>query len=312
MNEIILQTNQLTKRYSRRILAVDRLDLEVRRGQVFGILGPNGSGKTTTLGMLLGVVSKTGGDYSWFEKGDHYTLRKNIGAILEQPNFYPFLSAAQNMVVHSRIKDIKKPAIDELLKLVGLYDRRNDPFKTYSLGMKQRVAIASALLSDPEVLIFDEPTNGLDPQGIAEIRKMILDIRDMDKTIILASHLLDEVQKVCTHFAVLQKGKKIYSGTVADALYNTNTIVIGADNVDKLWQEAQNSPGIKSMEKGHGQIKVDLNDGWTVAALNKYLVDHGVEINYLQQKKSSLEEKFLSLLKENEPISQQTSPPPVV
>lgn len=312
MNEIILQTHQLTKRYSRRILAVDRLDLEVRRGQVFGILGPNGSGKTTTLGMLLGVVAKTGGEYSWFEKGDHFTLRKNIGAILEQPNFYPFLSASQNMVVHSRIKDIKKPAIDELLKLVGLYDRRNDPFKTYSLGMKQRVAIACALLSDPEVLIFDEPTNGLDPQGIAEIRKMILDIRDMDKTIILASHLLDEVQKVCTHFAVLQKGKKIYSGTVAEALYNTNTIVIGANNTDKLWQEAQNSPGIKSMEKIGDLIKVDLHDDWTVSSLNKYLVDHGVEINYLQQKKSSLEEKFLSLLKENKTITQQASPPPVI
>jgi ABC-type multidrug transport system ATPase subunit len=312
MNEIILQTNQLTKRYSRRILAVDRLDLEVRRGQVFGILGPNGSGKTTTLGMLLGVVSKTGGDYSWFEKGDHYTLRKNIGAILEQPNFYPFLSASQNMVVHSRIKDIKKPAIDELLKLVGLYERRNDPFKTYSLGMKQRVAIASALLSDPDVLIFDEPTNGLDPQGIAEIRKMILDIGDMDKTIILASHLLDEVQKVCTHFAVLQKGKKIYSGTVAEALYNTNTIVIGAENVNKLWEEAQNAPGIKSMEKSDGHIKVDLHDGWTVSTLNKYLVERGVEINYLQQKKSSLEEKFLALLKENESITQQAPPPPIL
>ena len=154
MTETILQTHQLTKRFSKRILAVDELDLHITKGQVFGILGPNGSGKTTTLGMLLGVVKKTKGDFSWFGKGEHYSLRKNIGAILEQPNFYPFLSATQNMIVHSRIKEIRKPRIDELLTMVGLYDRRNDPFKTYSLGMKQRLAIASALLADPEVLIF--------------------------------------------------------------------------------------------------------------------------------------------------------------
>ncbi|HUR31251.1 MAG TPA: ABC transporter ATP-binding protein [Saprospiraceae bacterium] len=308
MSEIILSTKQLTKRFSKRILAVNELDLEVQRGQVYGILGPNGSGKTTTLGMLLGVISKTKGKFSWFEKGDHHSLRKNIGAILEQPNFYPFLSASQNMVVHSRIKDIKKPPIDELLKLVGLYDRRNDPFKTYSLGMKQRVAIASALLADPEVLIFDEPTNGLDPQGIAEIRKMIIDIRDMDKTIILASHLLDEVQKVCTHFAVLQKGKKIYSGSVAEALYKTNRITISADNPEKLWQVVESCPGVKSKNKEMESAVVELAEGWTTAALNKYLVENDVAVYYLQQKKSSLEEKFLDLLKENEKNHPTTLP----
>ncbi|HUR30887.1 MAG TPA: ABC transporter ATP-binding protein [Saprospiraceae bacterium] len=300
MSETILRTNQLTKRFSRRVLAVNELDLEVRRGQVFGILGPNGSGKTTTLGMILGVTSRTKGDYSWFEKGNHYSLRKNIGAILEQPNFYPFLSASQNMMVHSKIKDIKKPPIDELLKLVGLYERRNDPFKTYSLGMKQRVAIASALLADPEVLIFDEPTNGLDPQGIVEIRKMILDIRAMDKTIILASHLLDEVQKVCSDFAVLQKGKKIYSGSVAGALYNTDTLQISADNPEKLWEIIQLCPGIKNAERVGKSAKGDLKDDWTAASVNKYLVERGVEVSYLQQKRSSLEEKFLAVLKENE------------
>src|SRR5688572_19377851 len=268
MSDIILRTQQLTKRFSRRILAVDELDLEIHRGQVFGILGPNGSGKTTTLGMILGVTSRTKGNYSWFDKGDHYSLRKNIGAILEQPNFYPFLSASQNMKVHSKIKDIKKPPIDDLLKLVGLYDRRNDPFKTYSLGMKQRVAIASALLADPEVLIFDEPTNGLDPQGIAEIRKMIIDIRNMDKTIIMASHLLDEVQKVCSHFAVLQKGKKIYSGSVADALYKTNRITILADNPEKLWESVQSCPGVKSSDRQLEVVTVEPAEGWTTAAIN--------------------------------------------
>ena len=307
MSDIILQTNQLSKRYSRRILAVDSLDLTVTRGQIFGILGPNGSGKTTTLGMVLGVIAKTKGEYSWFEKGSDYTLRKRIGAILEQPNFYPFLSASQNLMVHSRIKDIRKPDTDGLLKLVGLYERRNDPFKTYSLGMKQRVAIASALLADPEVLIFDEPTNGLDPQGIAEIRKLIMDIRDMNKTIILASHLLDEVQKVCSHFAVLQRGKKIYSGSVIDALQQTNTIVIGADEHPALLNALKTCPGIVSIENNQELIQVNIADGWTAASLNKYLVDKNVSVNYLQLKKSSLEEKFLSILKENEKVTTHAS-----
>ncbi len=245
------------------------------------------------------------GEYNWFNRGDHYSLRKNIGAILEQPNFYPFLSATQNMMVHSRIKDIRKPATDDLLKMVGLYDRRNDPFKTYSLGMKQRLAIASALLADPEVLIFDEPTNGLDPQGIAEIRKLILDIRAMDKTSILASHLLDEVQKVCTHFAVLQKGKKIFSGSVADALYQTNTIALAADEKDLLVSVLQECPGIHNMDPEGNVVQVDLQPGWSASSLNKFLVDKKVNVNYLQQKKSSLEEKFLALLKENETPSGQ-------
>jgi ABC-2 type transport system ATP-binding protein len=305
MNDVILRTHQLTKRFSKRILAVDQLELEVTKGQVFGILGPNGSGKTTTLGMILGVVKKTMGEYNWFNRGDHYSLRKNIGAILEQPNFYPFLSATQNMMVHSRIKDIRHPATDDLLKMVGLYDRRNDPFKTYSLGMKQRLAIASALLADPEVLIFDEPTNGLDPQGIVEIRKLILDIRAMDKTIILASHLLDEVQKVCTHFAVLQKGRKIFSGSVADALYETNTIALAADEKDPLITALHACPGIHNIFQEGDIVQVDLQPGWSASSLNKFLVDNKVNVNYLQQKKSSLEEKFLALLKENESPSGQ-------
>ena len=300
MSEIILHTEQLTKRFSRRILAVDGMDLDVPKGQVFGLLGPNGSGKTTTLGMILGVVSKTKGSYSWFGQGEDYRLRKKIGAILEQPNFYPFLSARQNIMVHSQIKDIRKPDTDGLLKLVGLYERADDPFKTYSLGMKQRLAIASAMLADPEVLIFDEPTNGLDPQGIAEIRKLILDIRDMDKTIILASHLLDEVQKVCSHFAVLRKGKKIYSGSVEEALSDTNTVSVASDNTVLLVQTVSSCPGIVSVERAGDLLKMQIADDWSVSDINKYLVEHHVPVNYLQQKNTSLEEKFLEILKENE------------
>lgn len=308
MSDTILQTNQLSKRFSKRILAVDALDLNIERNQIFGILGPNGSGKTTTLGMILGVVSITKGSYSWFEKGDDYSLRKRIGAILEQPNFYPFLSASQNLVVHSRIKDIRKPDTDGLLRLVNLYERKDDPFKTYSLGMKQRLAIASALMADPEVLIFDEPTNGLDPQGIAEIRKLILDIKDMNKTIILASHLLDEVQKVCSHFAVLQRGKKIYSGSVDEALKQTNTVLISADNHQHLWEAVKSFPGSASVENGPDIIKVNVSEGWSASSLNKFLVEKNVSVNFIQQKKSSLEEMFLELLRENEnPVKTTTS-----
>jgi ABC-type multidrug transport system ATPase subunit len=300
MSDFILQTEQLTKRFSKRILAVDGLDLEIPKGQVFGLLGPNGSGKTTTLGMILGVVSRTKGSYNWFGEGDDYKLRKRIGAILEQPNFYPFLSARQNLIVHSRIKDIRKPDTDGLLRMVGLYERSNDPFKTYSLGMKQRLAIASAMLADPEVLIFDEPTNGLDPQGIAEIRQLILNIRDMNKTIVLASHLLDEVQKVCSHFAVLRKGKKIYSGSVKEALESTSTISVSADDTVQLVQAVSSCPGVVSAERDGDILKLQINDTWSVASINTYLVEHNVAVNYIQQKRSSLEEKFLEILKESD------------
>ena len=305
MSDTILKIEKLTKRFSKRILAVDELDLEITRGQVFGLLGPNGSGKTTTLGMILGVVSSTKGSYSWFGKGDDYRLRKNIGAILEQPNFYPFLSARQNLVVHSRIKDVGKPDLDGLLRMVGLLDRSDDPFRTYSLGMKQRLAIASAMMADPEVLIFDEPTNGLDPLGIAEIRQLILDIRDMDKTILIASHLLDEVQKVCSHFAVLRMGKKIYSGGVQEALQATNTIAIGSDNRDLLKNVLSGCHGILHVEEHPDFVHVDVSKQWTAASLNTYLVEHRVAVSFLQQKKSSLEEKFLEILRENEPVPPQ-------
>lgn len=300
--EIILQTDGLTKRYSKRILAVDHLDLTISRGQVFGLLGPNGSGKTTTLGMLLGVVAKTGGTFSWFGKGEGDGLRKQVGAILEQPNFYPFLNAMQNLAVHARIKDLRRPDYDGVLKMVGLHERRTDPFRAYSLGMKQRLAIAAALLSDPPVLIFDEPTNGLDPQGIADIRQLLLDIRQLDKTIFLASHLLDEVQKVCTDFAVLRKGKKIFAGSVADALRTTRTVAVGATSRERLVEELHACPGLSGIQPYPDHMQAELADDWDVAGLNQYLVNRGVGVSYIEQKKSSLEERFLEILRENDAL----------
>ncbi|UII23600.1 ABC transporter ATP-binding protein [Fulvivirga ligni] len=202
--ETVLQIKNLTKRYGR-LTAVNKLNLEIQKGCVFGILGPNGSGKTTTLGILLDVINKTDGDFSWFGQPATKEMRKRVGAILETPIFYPYLSAVKNLEIVAAIKGAPVANIEPVLKKVELYERRFDKFRTYSLGMKQRLSIASALLCDPEVMILDEPTNGLDPQGIAEIRRLIKEIAADGKTIILASHLLDEVQKVCTHFCILKK-----------------------------------------------------------------------------------------------------------
>ena len=189
MAEPVLKISGLSKRYGK-IQAVSDLSLEIEKGSVFGMLGPNGSGKTTTLAMILGVVNPTAGSYSWFGEGDSPELRKRVGSILEHPIFYPSMSARKNLEIVCHIKDVDTKRIEEVIDIVGLKDRENDAFRTYSLGMKQRLAIGAALLSDPEVLIFDEPTNGLDPQGIAQIRALIKDIAKMGKTIILASHLL--------------------------------------------------------------------------------------------------------------------------
>jgi ABC-type multidrug transport system ATPase subunit len=221
--ETVLSITNLTKKF-RRLTAVNNLNLEVKRGQVFGMLGPNGSGKTTTLGMLMSVINPTSGSYSWFGESPTNDVRKKIGAVLEHPIFYPYLSGQKNLELNAMIKQCPPENIPKVLELVELSDRRDDKYKTYSLGMKQRLAIASALLNDPTVLILDEPTNGLDPMGIAEIRELIKKIAANGKTIILASHLLDEVQKVCSHFAILRKGNLIHTGPVEEVSKGKETI----------------------------------------------------------------------------------------
>ena len=294
----VLRTENLTKKFGR-LIAVSNLNLEVDAGQVFGILGPNGSGKTTTLAMLLGVTKRTAGTYSWFEKGDHFTLRKRLGAILEHPVFYPFLSAVDNLKIVAHIKDAPRFDDNRLLRLVGLYERRNDAYRTYSLGMKQRLAIATAMVGDPEVLIFDEPTNGLDPQGIADIRRLILEISAMGKTIILASHLLDEVQKVCTHFCVLRRGEKVYQGSVADVLNQKHRIEVHAHDIDALGNALQNHAMIKVLDRQNG-VFVIQGDNVTPEALNKYLFENGVTVSHLARVRTNLEEQFLEILREHD------------
>ena len=210
----ILEAENLTKHYGN-IKALTNFSLVVEPGSIYGILGPNGSGKTTCLSIILDVIRADSGSYEWFGKpSSHNTRRRRIGALLETPNFYPYLTAAENLKVAAAIKKRGSKHIHTALQVTDLGSRRNSRYRTYSLGMKQRLAIASALLSNPEALVLDEPTNGLDPQGIAEIRTLIRDIGSEGKTIILASHMLDEVEKVCSHVAILKSGELVASGKV--------------------------------------------------------------------------------------------------
>jgi len=292
--ETVLSTNKLTKNFGK-LCAVNQLDLEVKRGQVFGMLGPNGSGKTTTLGMLMGVVNATSGSFSWFgEPATHHT-RKKIGAVLEHPIFYPYLSGQKNMELNAMIKGVDPANISKVLETVELTDRKDDKYKTYSLGMKQRLAIASALVSDPIILILDEPTNGLDPMGIAEIREIIKRIAADGKTIILASHLLDEVQKVCTHFAVLKRGNLMHIGPVDEVGKGEEIVEVQAyhDDLGVLLHEFVGSATIK---KDNGLFEVMMKDGYHSKDLNRFLFDKGIVASHLNTRKKSLERQFLEIL----------------
>lgn len=292
--ESVLSIKNLTKKYGR-LTAVNNLSLEVSKGQVFGILGPNGSGKTTTLGILLDVINKTSGEFAWFGKPASKEMRKKIGAILETPIFYPYLSAAKNLQIVAEIKGADKSNIEPVLKKVELLDRKDDKFRTFSLGMKQRLSIASALLCDPEVMILDEPTNGLDPQGIAEIRELIKQIANEGKTIILASHLLDEVQKVCTHFCVLKKGNLIHVGSVDEVSKGASSVEIMADSENIKEVLASYDKALK-VEKEGNRYLVNLEDGVSASDLNTFLFSKGITVSHLVTQRKSLEKQFLELL----------------
>ncbi|MBX7127405.1 MAG: ABC transporter ATP-binding protein [Cyclobacteriaceae bacterium] len=297
--ETVLNIQGLTKHFGR-IKAVENLTLQVKAGSVFGLLGPNGSGKTTTLGMLMGVVNKTAGSYEWFGQPPTDRLRKKIGAVLEHPIFYPYLTGLQNLELNARIKEAPESNIQKVLELVELKDRQNDKFRTYSLGMKQRLAIASALLNDPTVLILDEPTNGLDPMGIAEIRGLIKKIAADGRTIILASHLLDEVQKVCSHFAVLKRGVLMYSGPVD--VVGEGEIKIEVESTDAGLREALSAyEGTVEVERAGSFFEVRLREGHDSAALNRYLFNKGITVNHLVTHKKTLEEQFLEILSDSSP-----------
>lgn len=292
--EAILRIENLTKQYGR-ITAVNNLSVSIPKRSVFGLLGPNGSGKTTTLGMILDVIEKSGGSFKW-KIETSANVRKRIGAILESPNFYPYLSASENLKLVCKIKEVDEKGIDLILEQVGLLGRKDDPFKTYSLGMKQRLAIASALLADPEVLILDEPTNGLDPKGIVEIRQLIREIAAEGRTIILASHLLDEVQKVCTHFCVLNKGSMIYSGEVEALSKQKNKFLLMSSSIELLREALKVSDLISSWKEEEDMISIDLKEGQNIEHLIKELAEQEVYVSHVSQQLFNLEKKFIEIL----------------
>jgi len=296
MAETVLVTKNLTKNFGK-LCAVSSINLEVKAGQVFGMLGPNGSGKTTTLGMLMGVTNPTSGSFTWFGQAPTNLQRKKIGAVLEHPIFYPYLSGQQNLELNAMVKESSPAMIPKVLEVVELTARRHDRYKTYSLGMKQRLAIASALLNEPTVLILDEPTNGLDPMGIAEIREIIKRIASDGKTIILASHLLDEVQKVCTHFAVLRKGQLMHTGPVGDVGKGEEIVEVLAyhDDLNHLLLQFQ---GTLSVTKADGVFQVKMREGFHSVELNRFLFDQGLTASHLVTQKKSLEKQFLEILAE--------------
>ena len=298
--ETILSLKNLDKKYGS-VHAVNNLSFDIKKGNIYGILGPNGSGKSTTLGIILNVVNKSSGNFSWFNGSvsTHEALKK-VGAIIERPNFYPYMTAVQNLKLICKIKEISTEIIDEKLKTVNLYERKNSKFSTFSLGMKQRLAIASALLNNPEILILDEPTNGLDPQGIHEIRQIITEIASKGTTILLASHLLDEVEKICSHVIVIRNGIKLYSGSVDEMTASKGFIELKIEkDEEKLLAALELHPSVKKVVKNHEIIIATLRDDTSATEMNTFLFEKGLFLSHLVKRKPSLEQQFLDLTNNN-------------
>lgn len=291
----ILTISNLTKKFGF-ITAVNDLTFTIKKGNVYGILGPNGSGKSTTLGIVLNVVNKTSGDFKWFDGtvSTHDALKK-VGAIIERPNFYPYMTAYQNLKLVCKIKGVPENKINEKLEVVGLLERKDSKFSTFSLGMKQRLAIASALLNDPEILILDEPTNGLDPQGIHQIREIIKHIASQGTTILLASHLLDEVEKVCSHVVVLRKGINLYSGRVDEMISSHGFFELKCNDVEALVKALESIPYFGTIKVTEKLVTAFLNEPLKSDSLNTMLFEKGIALTHLVQRKESLEEQFLTL-----------------
>ena len=297
----VIETFELTKRYGsprgKSVLAVDQVSVTVERGQVFGFLGPNGCGKTTTIGMLVGIINPTGGGFRLFgasEPRELLAARARVGATLETPNFYPYMTGLDNLRVAAAIKGVGRERIDECLGLVGLADRARHRFKTYSLGMKQRLALAATMLNDPELVILDEPANGLDPQGMREIREIIRILASRGKTIFLSSHLLWEVERTCTHVAIVRKGRIVSTGTVAEVVGTGTAALLRAEDEDALAAALEGYPEATSVHRGAGGVVVALASD-DLAALNRYLAGQGIHVSHLAPHRQSLEDAFMEL-----------------
>ena len=291
----VLTLTGIKKNYGT-VQALNGVSFSVPEGTVYGILGPNGSGKTTLLGIIMDILRPSAGTYKIFNEIPSEMQRKQIGTLLETPNFYHYLTAVQNLQIAAAIKERGMGDIDKVLKMVNLYERKDSRFNTFSLGMKQRLAIASCMLGDPEVLVFDEPTNGLDPVGIAEIRELIKELNRQGKTIIMASHLLDEVEKVCTHVAILKRGELLTSGPVDEILASEDIVEIAAADMDKLMIIMQNKGGYNTVKVEDNMLKLFYPVGTaSLENINRYCFENGVTLSLLVLRKKSLESKFIEL-----------------
>ncbi|MCF8336133.1 MAG: ABC transporter ATP-binding protein [Bacteroidales bacterium] len=296
-SDSILEIRNLTKNYGS-LKALDGLNLHVKQGEIYGLLGPNGSGKTTTLSIVMGVLKKTAGDYYWFNRKPHYTSRLKIGSLIEDPHFYPYLTLYENLKIITRIKEIPESQINYSLGITGLLKRKYSKFRTLSSGLKQRLAIAAVLAGDPEVLVLDEPTKSLDPEGFSDLRDIIQKEAEKGKTIVLSSHILDEVEKVCTHVGILKSGELVTQGKVEDILSGKEVVFIASENPDKTSQLLYQCPFIEKFEKLNSrEFKLLLNKKGSPVELNKYFFDQGIVLSKLVKQKNTLESEFLQLMK---------------
>lgn len=290
----VLSIKNLSKNYGK-IKALDNLNWEIEKGNVYGLLGPNGSGKTTTLGIILNILQASSGSYEWFggKYGDN--PRKQIGAILETPNFYPYKNAIDNLEIIRHIKGAKETDFHQLLEMVNLAHRKKSAFRSYSLGMKQRLAIAATMIGEPEVIIFDEPTNGLDPQGIAEVRTTLKDIADSGKTVIMASHILDEVEKICSHVAIIKNGKLLATGPVGSILSDDIMLEVASPDLENLKSFLSEISWVKSIDQKAGFLECMIEVDHEVGEINRLAFDRGITLSHLIGRKRKLEEEFLEI-----------------
>ncbi len=292
----ILSIKDLSKSY-KHVRAIQHLDLEITEGQAYGILGPNGSGKTTTLSIITGIIRQDSGSYSWFGEKPDPAQRRSVGSLIETPHFYPYLNLEKNLRIICDIKGMGYGDIDRVLDIAKLSERRRSRFSTLSLGMKQRLGIAAALLGDPRVLVLDEPTNGLDPEGIAEVREIVIDQVKKGKTLILASHILSEVEKICSHVAILKKGELLARGPVKELLAEDEIIEVACSDNGALRQKLLESPLVKEVETENGMLVLTLGEGVSPADVNAFAFSSQLVIHHMLSRKRSLESQFLELVK---------------